>query len=103
MIECSRGSPDHAAAEAKETQTMATEAPPITLHGWALVLGASSGFCAATSMALARAGLNIFGVHLDRKATWPNPEKLCANKESVGRAARFYNITVTAWARRSVT
>ena len=41
----------------------------IQLKGWALALGASSGFGEATSLALARAGLNIFGVHLDRKAT----------------------------------
>ena len=46
---------------------MTADATPITLDGWALILGASSGFGAATSRALARAGLDIFGVHLDRK------------------------------------
>ena len=45
---------------------MTTDAEPIRLSGWALILGASSGFGAATSMALARAGMDIFGVHLDR-------------------------------------
>ncbi|HEX9147539.1 MAG TPA: hypothetical protein VF958_00125, partial [Thermoanaerobaculia bacterium] len=38
---------------------------------WALVLGASSGFGEACSIALAKAGWNIFGVHLDRKSTQP--------------------------------
>src|SRR6266511_3679796 len=42
-------------AVAKET-AMSAEAPPIKLSGWALILGASSGFGAATSLALARAG-----------------------------------------------
>jgi enoyl-[acyl-carrier protein] reductase III len=88
---------------AKETHTMATEAPPITLHGWALVLGASSGFGAATSMAMARAGLNIFGVHLDRKATLPNAEKLAADIKSLGREARFYNINAADEERRAET
>src|SRR5713101_6525466 len=72
---------------------MPTESQPISLSGWALVLGASSGFGAATSMALARAGLNVFGVHLDRKATLPNAERLAAEIKGMGREARFYNIT----------
>ena len=38
---------------------------------WALILGASSGFGRATSLELARRGMNIFGVHLDLKATLP--------------------------------
>ena len=38
---------------------------------WALILGASSGFGAATARALAGAGMNIFGVHLDLRATLP--------------------------------
>jgi len=57
---------------------MTTEASPITLRGWALILGASSGFGAATSLALARAGLDVFGVHLDRKSTLPNVERLAS-------------------------
>src|SRR5207249_9387364 len=42
---------------------------------WALVLGASSGFGEANSLALARAGANILGVHLDRRQTMPNVER----------------------------
>ena len=36
---------------------------------WALVLGASSGFGAATAKAWARAGFGIIGVHLDLRGT----------------------------------
>jgi enoyl-[acyl-carrier protein] reductase III len=71
---------------------MTTDAEPIRLSGWALVLGASSGFGAATSLALARAGLNIFGVHLDRKSTLPNAERLAAEIRALGCEAHFYNI-----------
>mgnify|MGYP001616302583 FL=1 len=65
---------------------------PIRLSGWALILGASSGFGEATSLALARAGLNIFGVHLDRKATLPNVERIVAEIRGLGREAHFYNV-----------
>lgn len=65
---------------------------PIRLSGWGLILGASSGFGEATSLALARAGLNIFGVHLDRKATQPNAERIASEIRGMGREAHFYNI-----------
>ncbi|MCS7222241.1 MAG: SDR family oxidoreductase [Anaerolineae bacterium] len=58
---------------------------------WALILGASSGFGAATALELARAGMNIFGVHLDRKATMPNVERIVGEIESMGRRAVFFN------------
>jgi enoyl-[acyl-carrier protein] reductase III len=82
---------------------MPTESQPISLSGWALVLGASSGFGAATSMALARAGLNVFGVHLDRKATLPNAERLAAEIKGLGREARFYNVNAADEERRAET
>ena len=66
-------------------------APPIRLTGWALILGASSGFGEATSLALARAGLSIFGVHLDRKATLPNVERIVGEIRALGREAHFFN------------
>lgn len=71
---------------------MTATAEPIRLYGWALVLGASSGFGAATSLALARAGLSVFGVHLDRKSTLPNAERLAAEIRALGREAHFYNV-----------
>ena len=62
------------------------------LSGWALTLGASSGFGEATSLALARAGLNIFGVHLDRKATLGNVERIVSEIKALGREAVFFNV-----------
>lgn len=60
---------------------------------WALVLGASSGFGAATAIALAEAGMNIIGVHLDRRATMANVDRITqAITGEHGREARFHNI-----------
>ena len=69
-----------------------TDGVPVRLTGWALILGVSSGFGEATSLALARAGMNIFGVHLDRKATLANAERLLAAIRALGREARFFNV-----------
>ena len=80
---------------------MTATAEPIRMGGWALVLGASSGFGAATSLALARAGLNIFGVHLDRKSTLPNAERLVADIRALGREARLYNINAADEEKRA--
>ena len=80
---------------------MASDAEPIRLSGWALVLGASSGFGAATSLALARAGMDIFGVHLDRKATQPNAERLVADIKALGRQAHFFNINAADEEKRA--
>lgn len=60
--------------------------------GWALILGASSGFGAATALELARAGYDILGVHLDRKTTMPVAEKVQADVRALGRQAFFFNI-----------
>jgi enoyl-[acyl-carrier protein] reductase III len=68
---------------------------------WALVLGASSGFGEACSLALARAGWNIFGVHLDRKATQPNVDRILAEIAGIGRKAEFFNVNAADEARRT--
>ncbi len=60
-------------------------------HEWALILGSSSGFGAATAVELARAGMNIFGVHLDLRSTLPNALRVVAEVESLGRHAVFFN------------
>ena len=60
--------------------------------GWALILGASSGFGEATSLALAGAGFDIFGVHLDRRATLGNVERIVGAIQAKDRAARFFNV-----------
>ena len=85
----------------KEAVTMTTDAEPIRLSGWALVLGASSGFGAASSMALARAGMDIFGVHLDRKSTQPNAERLVTDIKALGRQAHFFNINAADEEKRA--
>ncbi len=59
---------------------------------WALILGASSGFGAATGKALAAAGMNIAGVHLDLRATLPIAQQTIADIEAHGVKARFFNI-----------
>ena len=58
---------------------------------WALILGASSGFGEATALELARAGMNIFGVHLDRRATLPHVEEVQARIRNLGRECQFFN------------
>jgi enoyl-[acyl-carrier protein] reductase III len=75
--------------------------PPIHLSGWALVLGASSGFGEAVSLALAEAGMSIAGVHLDRKATLPNAERIAAAIRGRGREALFFNVNAADPERRT--
>jgi NAD(P)-dependent dehydrogenase (short-subunit alcohol dehydrogenase family) len=75
--------------------------PPIRLSGWALVLGASSGFGEAASLAFADAGLSVIGVHLDRKATLPNAERIAAEVRRRGREALFFNVNAADADRRA--
>ncbi len=67
---------------------------------WALVLGASSGFGEATSLELARRGMNVCGVHLDRKATIPNVERITGEISKMGREALFFNVNAADEAKR---
>ena len=59
---------------------------------YALILGASSGFGKAISLALAKDGVNIIGVHLDRSSTMPDVEKLISDIKSSGAEAHFFNV-----------
>jgi enoyl-[acyl-carrier protein] reductase III len=70
------------------------------LDGFALVLGASSGFGEACSLSLARAGMNIIGVHLDRRSTMPHVEEIQAKIREAGREAWFYNVNAADEAKR---
>jgi NAD(P)-dependent dehydrogenase (short-subunit alcohol dehydrogenase family) len=71
------------------------------LTGWALILGASSGFGAATSLELARCGLNIFGVHLDLRATLPNAHAVMDGIRAEGREAVFFNMNAADAVKRA--
>ncbi len=62
---------------------------------WALILGASSGFGAATALELARAGMNIFGVHLDARDKLARVDELQAGIRALGREALFFNINAS--------
>ncbi len=68
---------------------------------WVLVLGASSGFGEATALELARRGRNVFGVHLDRKATLPNVERIVGEIEKAGRRAGFFNMNAADHVKRA--
>ena len=58
---------------------------------WALILGASSGFGEATALELAAKGMNIFGVHLDRRETLPHAKEIEERIRTLGAQALFFN------------
>lgn len=67
---------------------------------WAVVLGASSGFGEAVALALARAGCHVVGVHLDRKTTLANAERIAEAIKATGREALFFNVNAADPAKR---
>lgn len=69
---------------------MATDDRPLEGE-WALILGVSSGFGRAVALELAALGMNIVGVHLDRKSTLPNVDRLLQDIQSRGREALLFN------------
>ncbi len=67
---------------------------------WALILGASSGHGAAVALELAREGMNIFGVHLDLRATLPNAQRVIHQIQDLGSEAVFFNTNAADDAKR---
>jgi len=74
--------------------------PIPALSGWALILGASSGFGEAVGSFLARAGCHIIGIHLDRRATLGNVERIQNEIKAFGREAWFFNINAADEGKR---
>jgi NAD(P)-dependent dehydrogenase (short-subunit alcohol dehydrogenase family) len=68
---------------------------------WALVLGASSGFGGATAIELAKHGMNVFGIHLDRQATMPSVEQVIKEIKHTGNKAIFFNINAADSIKRN--
>jgi len=62
---------------------------------WALILGASSGFGEAAALELARAGMNILGVHLDRREKLPHVEEIQEKIRALGRETQFFNVNAS--------
>ncbi len=70
---------------------------------WALILGASSGFGGATAFELAKRGMNIFGVHLDRQATMPIVNQIIRDIKHAGSKTVFFNINAADSIKRNET
>jgi NAD(P)-dependent dehydrogenase (short-subunit alcohol dehydrogenase family) len=66
----------------------------------ALILGASSGFGEAAALEFARAGYDIIGVHLDRRAGLAHVEGLVRRIEEAGVRADFHNMNAASAEKR---
>ena len=65
------------------------------MKDWAVILGASSGFGAATCRKLAGRGINIYGVHLDRKSGMESVKMLVEDLKKSNVKVRFNNMSAT--------
>jgi enoyl-[acyl-carrier protein] reductase III len=77
--------------------------PRFKATDWALILGASSGFGGATAIELAKWGMNVFGVHLDRQATMPAVQHVMKEVRHTGREVVFFNINAADAIKRNET
>ncbi len=68
---------------------------------YALILGASSGFGKAIALGLAKDGVNIIGVHLDRASTMDDVNQEIADIKAMGVEADFFNVNAADAAKRN--
>jgi NAD(P)-dependent dehydrogenase (short-subunit alcohol dehydrogenase family) len=70
---------------------------------WALILGASSGFGEGAARALAQAGYDIVGVHLDRKGGMEHVAEIRRDIEKLGggRKTQYFNINAADEEKRN--
>ncbi len=68
---------------------------------WGLIVGSSSGFGAAASLELARSGLNILGVHFDRRSNMPQVDQGMARIRDTGRDVLFFNMNAADPGKRT--
>ncbi|MCS7325133.1 MAG: SDR family oxidoreductase [Anaerolineae bacterium] len=61
---------------------------------WALILGASSGFGAATALELAKYGVNIIGLHLDRGPALEQVRQLVEAIAAHGVQVHYLNMNI---------
>ena len=71
------------------------------VRDWALILGASSGFGSSTARQLARGGMNVVGVHLDRRQNMPLVEQIKSDIEAEGVEVLFFNVNAADDDRRA--
>ena len=60
------------------------------MKDWALILGSSSGFGAAACRELASCGVNIYGIHLDRRAAMASVNLLIEELKNIQCIESFY-------------
>ena len=71
------------------------------LTPWALIVGCSSGFGEATSLELAREGLNIFGVHFDRRSGMAHVNEIMQKITETRRDVLFFNVNAADAEKRA--
>jgi len=69
---------------------------------WALILGSSSGFGAAACRELAHHGVNIYGIHLDRKSTMSSVNSLVDDLKKENVEVYFNNMSATDAEKRKL-